>query len=521
MSEFVGTLRLLRLAWRRDRWIVVVVAVVLAALTYSTMKATLDLYPGGSVTAVDVLDDNPSILAAYGPLPTRTVEGLGVLKTVMMCALAAAFLAFALVRRHTRTEEETGRHEVLMAGVVGRRAPLAAAGLVAVIAVVGSALGSALGLLGASTCTAGAASLGAVVVVSGLVSIGITAVAAQLSSTTRGAGGWAMGAIGVAYALRSVGDATRTEALTWMSYLGWAEKVAPYGANRWWLILPAALACLALLAVADLLLHRRDLGAGLRAPGPGPARGTIGSVWALAERLDRSALRGWAIAYLLLGLLVGSLVRSAESMTSDPGVADMLRKMSGSNGSPSDLFLGTELRFTAIGAAGFAIATVLHARTEETTGRAELVLATRVDRVRWLGSHLLQAMLGSAMLMLLLAAAAVLGAGGGIDFGSVVGAALSSVPAIWSCAAVTALLVAFLPRLAALAWAVLAVFLLLGEFGALLGLPKAVIALTPFDHVGTLPGGGLDTAGVIVVSIVTAFLLAVAAVGIRQRDIPA
>lgn len=76
-------------------------------------------------------------------------------------------------------------------------------------------------------------------------------------------------------------------------------------------------------------------------------------------------------------------------------------------------------------------------------------------------------------------------------------------------------------RLAALAWAVLAVFLLLGEFGALLGLPKAVIALTPFDHVGTLPGGALDTTGVIVVSIVTAFLLAVAAVGIRQRDIPA
>ncbi|WP_431843180.1 hypothetical protein [Calidifontibacter indicus] len=44
------------------------------------------------------------------------------------------------------------------------------------------------------------------------------------------------------------------------------------------------------------------------------------------------------------------------------------------------------------------------------------------------------------------------------------------------------------------------------------------------EFVGTvrlLRLASLDTAGMIVVSIVTAFLLAVAAVGIRQRDIPA
>ena len=45
----------------------------------------------------------------------------------MMGSLATAFLAFALVRRHTRSEEEDGRLELLAAGVVGRRAPLAAA----------------------------------------------------------------------------------------------------------------------------------------------------------------------------------------------------------------------------------------------------------------------------------------------------------------------------------------------------------------------------------------------------------
>lgn len=521
MSEFVGTRHLVGLALRRDRWIVLLVAVVLAGLTYSTMKATLDLYPGGNVKAVDVLDDNPSILAVYGPLPARTVEGLGVLKTVTMCALAAAFLAFALVRRHTRTEEETGRHELLMAGVVGRRAPLAAACIVALLAVVVAALASTLGLLGTATSAAGAFALGGSVLVAGFVTTGITAVSAQLTSTSRGAGGWAMGAIGLAYALRALGDATRTDWLTWTSYLGWAEKVAPYGANRWWVLLLAVPATAVLLVVADLLLHRRDLGAGLRAPGHGPARGSIGSVWALTERLNRSSVRGWAIAYLLLGSLVGSLVRSAESMTSDPGVADMLRKMSGTNGSPTELFLGTELRFMALGAAGFAVATVLHARAEETAGRAELVLSTRVDRVRWLAAQLAVALVGSTVLMLLLAPAVVLGSAGATGFGDVLPAAASCLPAVWSCAAIAALLVAFIPRLAALAWAVLAVFLLLGEFGALLGLPKAVIALTPFDHLGSLPGGSVDAAGLLGVCAVTVPLLGAAAVGIRRRDMPA
>lgn len=521
MNEFVGTSILLRLALRRDRWILLACWLVLAGLAYATMKATLDLYPGGTVAAADVLDDNPSILAVYGPLPSRTVEGLGVLKIVTMCSLAAAFLGFALVRRHTRSEEESGRHELLMAGVAGRRAPLAAAVGIGLVATVGAAAASTLGLLATATPRTGALALGLSVLIAGLVATGITAVAAQLTSTTRGAGGWAMGAIGLAYAVRAVGDSTRNEWLTGLSFLGWSRQVAPYGANRWWLLAPAVLALAVLLTVADLMLHRRDLGAGLRAPRPGPAHGRISSIWALTGRLNAGSLRGWLVGYLLLGLLVGSLVKSAESMTSDPSVADMLRKMSGSNGTPSELFLGTEIRFMAFAAAGFAISTVLHARAEENAGRAELVLATRVGRVPWLGSHLAVALLGSAALMVVLALGAAAGSVGAAPVGAALAAALSCVPAIWSCAAATALLVAFVPRFAGAAWALLAIFLLLGEFGALLGLPRALIALTPFDHLGSLPGGSLDAAGVAAVLVVSAGLLAASAAGIRRRDIPA
>ena len=203
----------------------------LVATAYGSMAATLDLYPtdadaaGGAAAMVD----NPSLTALYGPLPSATAAGIGVLKTVMMGSLATAFLAFALVRRHTRSEEEDGRLELLAAGVVGRRAPLAAAVTLATLTVLATGLLSALSLLGTGVDATGSFALGAVEVVAGLVMTGVTAIAVQLTSTTRGAGGIAIGVLGLAFVVRATAD-TATGAgqdLGWLSFLGWAAEGQP------------------------------------------------------------------------------------------------------------------------------------------------------------------------------------------------------------------------------------------------------------------------------------------------------
>ena len=158
--------------------------------------------------------DNPSLTALYGPLPSATAAGIGVLKTVMMGSLFTAFLAFAIVRRHTRTEEEDGRFELLAAGVVGRRAPLAAAVALATPTVLATGLLSALSLVGTGVDATGSFALGAVEVVAGLVMTGITAIAVQLTSTTRGAGGIAIGALGLAFIVRAAADTSTGGAVT-------------------------------------------------------------------------------------------------------------------------------------------------------------------------------------------------------------------------------------------------------------------------------------------------------------------
>lgn len=527
MSSFAGTSQLLRLAWRRDRWVVSACVLVMAAMAYAAMAATLDLYstPAEAAAGATVMADNPSLTALYGPLPSLTSEGIGVLKTIMMGSLFSAFLAFAIVRRHTRTEEEEGRFELVAGGVVGRRAPLSAAVLLAVLAVLATAVLSALAIVATGVDATGAVALGAVELVAGLVMTGITAVAVQLTSTTRGAGAVALAALGLAFVLRASGDtATGTgEKLVYASFLGWAEQVAPFGQNRLGWLVPAAVVLALLLVVADALLQRRDLGSGMWAARPGRAAAAprLGSAPGLAWRLQRGALVGWTVAYAVLGLVVGSIAASVDQIVSSPGVEAMLRKMSGGQGSLLDVFFGAELRFMAVGAAAYGITTALRLRSEEASGRGEVVLATRTSRWGWLTSHVVIAALGALWLLVVVGVCAGLSAGSVTTTGvpELLPAALATAPAVLVCVGLTVLLFGLFPRMAAGAWALLALFVLLGEFGGLLKLPGWALGASPFDHLGSLPGGEVNGTGLLGLLLVALVVGAVGFVGFRRRDL--
>jgi ABC-2 type transport system permease protein len=541
VSTFAGTGSLLRLAWRRDRWVVTASVAALVLTAYSSMAATLDLYPTDAEAAAGarVLADNPSITALYGPLPSLTAAAVGVLKTIMLGSLFTAFLAFALVRRHTRTEEEEGRFELVAGGVVGRRAPLAAAVLLATAAVLATGALSALSLVGTGVDATGSLALGVVEVVAGLVMVGITAVACQLTSTARGAGGLALTTLLLAFVVRAVADTSSSTSdtssagtpgrtsggpdLAYASFLGWAERVSPFGENRLWLVLPAVATLAALLVVADVLLQRRDLGSGLWAARPGPSHASplLGTPLGLAWRLQRGALVGWTTGYAVLGLVVGSIARSVDQIASSPGIEEMFRKLSGGRGTLLEVFFGTEIRFLAVGAAAYGIATSLRLRAEEAGGRAEVALATKVSRGRWLSGHVLVAVLGSLWLLVVMGLSAGLSGGAVSDVGvsQVLPAALATAPAVLVCVALTVMLFGLVPLWTSAAWGLLAAFVLIGELGPLVSLPGWAMGLSPFDHLGSLPGGDADVAGLTGLLLLALAAGATGYAAFRRRDL--
>lgn len=209
-GQYAGTVRLVRLALRRDRVRLPVWLFSLTVLQALSVSSVLALYPTDAdlrsfaiVTAA-----SPVALATNGLVSGYSAGAVLASQIVMPMAVAVGLMTTLLVVRHTRQNEETGRAELVEAAVVGRKALLTAALVVAaganiVLGVVTVAVLAAQGLpvAGSAAVAVGVASVG-------MVFATIAAVTAQVTDSARTANGLAGAALGVAFLLRAVGDMT-------------------------------------------------------------------------------------------------------------------------------------------------------------------------------------------------------------------------------------------------------------------------------------------------------------------------
>lgn len=519
---------LLRLGLRRERlslviWVCVVSLTV--ALSFPTLAA---LYPDAASRQAIAggIAATPAFAVITGPVESTTLGGLTAWRYGVLGGVAVALMTLLTVIRRTRAEEESGRSELIAAGAVGRLAPLGAALTLAGAASCAIGVLTALGGLAAGQPAAGSILLGASLAGPGLVLAAVAAIAAQLVESSRAAMGLAGAALAVMFALRAVGDTISGAGFaSWLSPLGWAQKLGAYGADRWpVLLLFAAAGALGTWAAAWLCL-RRDVGLGWWPARLGRASDPrLSSPWALAWRLQRGALVGWSVGFLALGAMTGGMATDTEKLLAgNEKVIEIMRDIGGA-GALTDVLLATMATIGGLLAAAYGIAAVGRVATEETTGRAEPVLATSVGRYRYLGAHLVVALAGSAWLLLLggvvtgLTYAAATG-----DPGAAFGDGLASMtvqyPAAAVLIAVSAALVGAAPRWAALAWAALGGALLLGQLGPLLQVPQAVMDLSPYSHIPQLPAAEVTWTPLVVLMVLAAGLVAAGVAGFRRRDL--
>ena len=521
-----GWAPLLRLALRRDRivlpaWIYgIVLTVVSTASSYDR------LYPTEADRAqVAASAGTAALRAITGPaFDLTTVGGLTAWRVAGLASVLAGLMSLLLVVRHTRAEEEAGRTELVGAAAVGRYAVPVAGFLVAVVANVSIAVLTAAGLVAVGLPVPGSVALGLAIGTAGLVFGAIALVTAQISGVARAASGTAGALLGLAFLLRAVGD-SGAPWLSWLSPIGWAQQVRAFSGERWWVLALPVLLTVALVGAAAVLLPRRDAGAGLRPERPGPpvAGPRLAGPITLAWRLQRGTLLGWTAGYLVIGGAVGAVASDVGDLLGDGAQAKELIERLGGGADVVSTYLSLIVGLLGLVAAAYAVQAVLRARSEETAARAEPVLAGATGRLRWAGGHVLVAALGSAWL--LLAAGAALGlvhalrTGDSGQIGRLVGATMAQVPAVWVLGALAVALVGAVPRLIAVAWAVLAGCLLLGQVGQLLSLPDWVLDLSPFQHTGDAPVHTPAAVPLVVLVAVAAALAAVGAAGLRRRDV--
>ncbi|KOV85063.1 ABC transporter permease [Nocardia sp. NRRL S-836] len=527
-TALVGTGQLVRLALRRDRVLLPVWVLFLVLTTLSTTTALEELYGTAESRALlgATANANSAFLAMLGPLHDwSSLGGLVVWRWGVFAGLFIAIMALLVVTRHTRAEEEEGRTELISATVVGRHASLAAAVVVAGGTSLLIGLLQAVVLIGKDLDVAGSFAFGLSTASVGLVFTGVSAFTAQLSENSRVSNALAGGFLGLTYLFRAAGDAAGSsgpEWLTWLSPIGWTEHVRSFADNRFWVLGISLAAFVVLVGAAAYVVAHRDVGLGLLPSRPGPAHGTIGSPFGLAWRLQKGSLIGWSLALFAVGVIYGSVAQAVGQMVQDnPALGQIVSKIGGAD-AMVDAFFATVTQLLGLITSIYLVQAVLRLRSEETSLRAEPVLATPVTRWGWIASHVVFAVVGGAVVL----ACAGLGLGlvHGLrtgDLGAVLprllGAALVQAPAAWVVAGVALALFGLFPQLTGVSWAVVSVSLVLTLLGPALQLDQWVIDIAPFSHVPKYPD---ITAGPLLwLSAVAVVLLAAGFAGFRRRDL--
>jgi len=538
-SELTGTVRLLRLAARRDRILLPVWVLSLGVLWLASVASIAGLY-GSEVDRVQyAVTVAPSVIARAfeGPIFGTSLGAILMTETFGMFGVLVAVMSLQAIVRHTRLEEETGRAELVGSAVVGRHAPLTAALLLTFAANLAVGALTVVILLAYDLPVAGSLLAGLLLMGVGWSFAGIAAITAQVSASARGANGLAGSVVGLAYFLRAVGDGLGEVAASgvevssawpsWLSPIGWGQQGRAFAGDRWWVLALFAVLVVATVAVAFALTRHRDVGVGMRPVRPGPAHASaaLRSPVGLAWRLQRGSVLGWSVGLVIAAAVFGAIGDEVDAFleTSDE-LVELFAQLGGSE-VLVDLFIVFLMGLLAVAVAAFAVQGVLRLRNEELAGRAEPLLSTAVARTRWMASHLTVVVVGSVGMLL------AVGLAGGTAYGLVTGewgsrftdwvlAAVVGVPAVWVLAGLVVAAVGLLPRWAvAIGWGALGVSLVMGQLGALFELPQWVLNVSPFTHVPGFPAEQLEWLPLLVLLAVAAALTAVGLVALRRRDL--
>jgi ABC-2 type transport system permease protein len=535
VNALSGTRALTRLALRRDR--VKLSAYVLGPAGLAAVM--LAGYAGGPrqalVDEVELFASSPA-LRMFGVASGVSVGATFSIRGVWLLSALAALMSALAVVRHSRQNEETGRAELVGAAVVGRQAALAAALIVTVGANI--VLAGLLAVTGIATGQPAAGSITAGVAVGafGSVFAAVAAVTVQLASTTRAASGLAAAVLGLAFVLSGVGnmlgtvDAGGVRVVSawpaWLSPMGWAQQMRPFGGDHWGPLALSAVAFVVLVAAAALLAARRDFGRGILAERRGRAEASPGLVspLGLAWRLQRGALLGWAVGMLGFGLVFGAIIDEVAGTSG--ATAEWYARMGGSD-VIVDAYRASIIQMIGMAVAVYAVQILLRVHAEEAGGQLESVLASAVSRPRYITAHLINAALGAIVLLVVFAvsmaltAAAVVG-----DFPAQLAdmllAAVVQMPGIMAIGGLVVAVTALLPRWAAtVSWTAVIVSLLLGPMfgGATMQLPGWAQDLSPFTHIPKVPAADIGVVPVVALIAAAAVLAAAGLASFRRRDL--
>ncbi len=470
---------------------------------------------------------NKGLRLFYGePHDLLTVGGYSAWRVGGTLAIVAAAFGLLAAVRALRSEEDTGRMELVLAGTVGRRtvfgAAMVAIGAGVAILWLAEFVGFVLGGLPAGGSAYLALATASVVPVF----VGVGALVSQVAPTRRLALELGGAIVALALLLRVIADTVSGWGwLRWTTPLGWAEELQPFaGARPLVLLAPLCATALLLTAAAEIAM-RRDIGTGLL-----PVKDTaepklrlLSSPTALALREERAGLAVWIAGIGLFAFVLGVISNGISSADISPSMQRELAKVGAGSITTPGGYLGFVFIFFVLTVSLFACAQVGAARHEEAEKRLETLLSLPFARGAWLGGRLALAVGATLVLSLvcgLLTWVGASAAGVSISLAKMLEAGLNCVPVAVLFLGLAALAFALLPRASAgIAYGLVTVTFLWQLVGSLVGAPRWLVELTPFAHVGLVPAQAFRVSDALAMTAIGLVGCAAALVAFRRRDL--
>jgi len=504
-------------------------AYLFLAAAYANVVGYRSAYPALSdrLALARSLGTNDAVRLFYGrPYDLLTVGGYAAWRIGGLLAIFAAMWGLLAAVRALRAEEDAGRAELVLAGVVPRRDAYLAALAAIAAGVVVLWLGSFVGLLAASLPAGGSAYLALAIVASAPVFVGVGALASQLAPTRRVAIELSSGVLLLAFLARVVADtSSRLEWLRWTTPLGWAEELRPFTGPRPVVLLLPAAASVALLSLAGAIALRRDVGTGLlpaRDSAPANLR-LLSSPLAQTLRSERASLAAWLLGSGFFAFIVGVISTSISSAGLSGSVQRQLRQATGVSIVTPAGYIGFSFVFFVLVLSLFACAQIAAARSAESEQQLETLLALPVDRRRWLAGRLGLAASGAAAIGLFAGVFAWAGAAtqnAGVSLAQMLGAGANCLPVALLFLGLGALAYATLPRAASgIAYGLVVAAFVWQLFGGVLGAPRWLLELSPFEHVGLVPAQAFRAADAAIMLAIAAATALTAIWAFRRRDL--
>lgn len=526
---FVGTKELLYLYIRRDRlrlliWILLpVLMLIFHSITIVSLSSGKDI-----ISFLNEFNEDALISAIHGPIMSLDLEGAILWRGASPITLFLGIGAILTVIRHTRTDEETGRTELIRSFSVGRYANLTAAMLLVILLTLLSSMLMTIQMkvIGSSDIK-GVFIFGGTLFFAGIFYGGIGLLACQLKSTSSGSRNIGTIFLGLGLLINILNNMGGGDSfLKLLSPIAWTRVTAPFsGGNVLGLVY-----CFVISVIPAFLAYtlsiKRDIGGAIfmDQTGSAAAKPSFNSPVALAWKTHKGMLMGWLAAIILV---IGAFASISPSMSGS--ISSAFEEIAGDNWmegmTMNLLFLNIMIYILSIFVGLYSLIAMNNLKKEEMDGRNEIILDKKIKRKEYMFSFVLVALLGSAIILI------TMGLTGGIiysmvtnNFGSefwqIFIMSISKIPAVWILIGAFSMIYGLIPKLTDICWAIWGAFsfLEIAWEGGIINWP--MMQLSPFasSHY-TIHVDNLSIRLLMGIFAASGILISIGMVGYEKRDI--